>query len=138
MEEESPAKQKPGGIPIGWRLGAFLLLVAFCAVLMKWDVSLMAAARERENHFVPLHFMVLYFSTGDGPPHQLADVFQPSQLDLLLKPFHGNIAYKRTGEDAFVLEEPEERWVSLVRKDRMVGDASGCHWLKSGAALSKR
>jgi hypothetical protein len=107
---------------------------------MACDQRLQVNARCRENYFVELHCMIVcsYMAERNEAPESLDDALAPVPSAPLVEPFHGNIAYTRTGEDIFVLEEPEERWVSLTRKDRMVGDAKGCHWEKSGATLVKR
>jgi hypothetical protein len=143
MEEERPAaspEPRRAKKRVLWLTSLVLLGGLAWLIFQSRDQRLRTEAQNRESYFVELHCMIVcsYMAERNEAPESLDDALAPVPSSPLVKPFHGNIAYKRTGEDTFVLEEPEERWVSLTRKDRMVGDAKGCHWEKSGATLVKR
>lgn len=121
------------------RMAISLLIVAsVIALALFWfDSQLRWEAQERGDRLLSLQFVAMFDGDYDGPVDRLEQI-KAICSDAFFKPFGGHIAYRKTGEMSFLLEEPEKRWVSLIRKDRLVADQQEVRWEGSGVVVTRR
>ena len=98
---------------------------------------------DRERHFVAVHFVAMesvIASDHEAPKtiREMMEVYSGEGVDsALLKPFRHGLIYKRKPR-GFEIFEPQQEFVSLFRRDRLV--ASDCdwpHWESSGIKVWK-
>jgi hypothetical protein len=103
------------------RLAAFIGVIAVVALLAMatWDRLIRAKARERENHFLAVQFLIQsYYSDYGKYPDKLEDAFESHGMEpnWLLGPFPNGLAYhSRNGR--IELAEPKPGRISLRATD---------------------
>ena len=98
--------------------GLFLLAAVFI-----WNKRLGDDRQQRESHFIAIHFLAAEATQeGEDGPKDYEELVSrwSGPNSLLAKPFPDGLVYKPHGS-SFTLEEPQARWISLLRKDRLVG-----------------
>jgi|GEM_PF-7030409 len=97
----------------------------------------------REATFISIfYFAQVGFDQGNPPPSDLPAVFRLSGLDggieaEMMKHFPDGLVYRPT-PTSFTLEEPNQRFVSLFYRDRLIStDQNWPSWEKSGEKASK-
>ncbi|MES2657296.1 MAG: hypothetical protein V4689_01700 [Verrucomicrobiota bacterium] len=118
-----------------WMVSLSVILLAAVAAIFNQHLSI--DTRQRESHFISLHYLAMEASREmeiafeDDPPSTLDELMETyagvGKNSWLMKPFPDGLIYHVEGY-SFTLEEPEARWVSLFRRDRIVG--SGSQWPK--------
>jgi hypothetical protein len=98
---------------------------------------------DRERHFVAVHFVAMesVMASEDEAPKtikELMEVYAGGGVDsALLKPFRNGLTYRRTPQ-GFEIAEPQQVFVSLFRRDRLVAsDRDWPHWESSGIKVWK-
>jgi hypothetical protein len=106
-----------------------------------WEQRLRADRREREAHFVAIHFLAAeanHESDPDGP-RDYASLLAPwgGSDSALGSPFADGLDY-RPQNGSFTLEEPKARRISLFRVDRLIAsDRRWPRWESSGEYARK-
>ncbi len=105
-----------------------------------WNRRLGADRQERESHFIAIYFLAAEATQEgeDGPNNdeELVSLWSGPNSPLG-KPFPDGLVYRRHGS-SFTIEEPEARWISLLRKDRLVGsERKWPRWESSGGYARK-
>ena len=117
-----------------------LLVSVGAGALFISDQRLKALKREREAHFLTLLSMAEYGAEENGAEENvLENVLKSSGGNdyRFLKPFPDGIVYKTNGK-SFTLEEPGTRFVSLLKKDRLIAtDRKWPRWESSGEYARK-
>jgi hypothetical protein len=126
------------------RIAIVTVFVAVIAsfVLLVWDRTLRVNARERENHFLSVQFMIQSYRSDYGKyPDTLDDAFElftPEIMDMMFHPFSDGLYYHTDGEGCS-LAEPKMSRISFAETDRLVFDpVDGGRWEQSGRQLEKR
>jgi hypothetical protein len=117
-------------------LGGLLLATS----IFIWNRRLGADRQQRESHFIAIHFLAAEATQEgeDGPKNyeELVSLWSGPNSPLG-KPFPDGLVYKPHGS-SFTLEEPQARWISLLRKDRLVGsERKWPRWEPSGDYAKK-
>ena len=116
-------------------LGGLLLLAA----VFIWNRRLGADRQQRESHFISIHFLAVEATVDGEAPKDFDELLREfgGRNSLLARPFPEGLVYKPHGS-SFTLEEPQARWISLLRKDRLVGsERKWPRWVSSGEYAKK-
>jgi hypothetical protein len=112
----------------------------FLAAAFIWNRRLGADRQQRESHFISIHFLAAEATQEgeDGPKdyEELVRLWSGPNFPLA-EPFPNALIYKPHGS-SFTLEEPQARWISLLRRDRLVGtERKWPRWESSGEYAKK-
>jgi hypothetical protein len=120
---------------------AIVLIGALVLLLALWNQHLISERRQRESHFIAIHFLAGE-QEGEYDPaarNDITELLSPyGGLDSwLTKPFPDELVYVPHGA-SFTLEEPNPRRISLFRSDRLIAtDRKWPRWKSSGEYARK-
>ncbi|MEK7951769.1 hypothetical protein WKV53_14725 [Luteolibacter sp. Y139] len=125
-----------------WMVVLVLAALLLAGGVEIWRQRLVVEREDREAYFVTIHFLAAAAAgEGEDAPKDLEEVFNGSAGKgggaVLMKHFPDGLVYKADGE-SFTLEEPRVRYVSLWKKDRLIGtDKRWPRWEGSGEYARK-
>lgn len=118
--------------------GAVALITGLTALSHNLEVQ----RKERESHFVAIHFLAEEVSQEGNPEgprdyRRLLEFWGGTAGSSLGDPFVDGLDYRPLG-GGFILEEPRRRRVSLLRSDRLIAtDRNWPRWESTGEYARK-